>query len=75
MEENLFDFSTILNDLPPVVWRADWNKLASKHGLPYRRSYMQNLDSEDKGPPKIYFKKRVGYPREKLIQWFNSRCF
>lgn len=72
MKELHFDFSKLLGSLPPVIWRSKWNQVAESHGLPYTRSYMQNLDAEDKGPPKIYFKKRVGYPKETLITWLNS---
>lgn len=66
------DWSRLLDQLPDPVWRHRWDALAEKHGLPYRRSYMQNLDSEGKGPEKKYLKKRVAYPLTPLIEWLNS---
>lgn len=58
--------------LPDPVWRARWDDLAEKYGLPFKRSYMQNLDSEGKGPEKTYMRKRVAYPLPGLITWLNS---
>ena len=67
------DFSILSEVLPPIVWRARWDVIAEKCGLPFRRSYLQNLDSEKKGPPKITFGNRVGYERGPLINWLNTR--
>lgn len=44
------DWSPVINELPLIVWRSKWNTLADKYGLPYRRSYLQNLDSQGVGP-------------------------
>jgi len=64
-----------LKDLaPPIIWRAEWDKLASKLGLPYRRVYLQNLDSLGCGPPKVLNGNFIGYPREGLISWLNERA-
>jgi len=66
------DWTPLLERLPDTVWRSRWNELANKYGLPYSRSYLQNLDSEGKGPPKYYLNKRVAYKKTHLIQWLNS---
>jgi|GEM_PF-3284542 len=67
------DFRILIDALPPIVWRARWDSIAEKCGLPFRRTYLQNLDSEQKGPPKIIFGNRVGYEKGPLIEWLNSR--
>ena len=51
--ENRFpntDWTEVIEELPPIVWRSRWDALADKHGLPFRRGYMQNLDSKGIGP-------------------------
>lgn len=73
MSDIKMDFSWLEEVLPEIVWRCRWDKLAARHGLPYRRTYMQNLDSLGDGPPKHYFGKRVAYFRGELIHWLNSR--
>lgn len=47
------DFSEVEERLPPLIWRNRWNDLADRHGLPYRRGYLQNLDSEGIGPSSV----------------------
>ena len=44
------DFSEIEKELPALVWRHRWNQLADRHGLPYRKKYIQNLDAAGEGP-------------------------
>jgi hypothetical protein len=51
--ENRFpetDWSEVVDQLPPIIWRSRWNDLADKHGLPFKKGYMQNLDSDGCGP-------------------------
>jgi hypothetical protein len=75
MKENntsKIDWSRLLDQLPDPVWRHRWDALAEKHGLPFKRSYMQNLDFEHRGPEKKYLKNRVAYPLPSLITWLNS---
>ena len=51
--ENRFpgtDWTEVVNELPPIVWRARWDTLADKHGLPFKRGFIQNLDSQGRGP-------------------------
>jgi hypothetical protein len=67
------NFSDLLDRLPPIIWRSRWDKLAEQVGLPYRRSYLQNLDSENLGPKKTFMKNRVAYRREDVLDWLNSR--
>ncbi len=66
------NWSHLLDQLPDPVWRSRWDTLAEKYGLPFKRSYMQNLDSEGRGPEKKYMKERVAYPRAELVKWLNS---
>ncbi len=70
--ESRIDWGRLEHQLPDLVWRHRWDDLAEKYGLPFKRSYMQNLDSEGKGPQKTYLRKRVAYPRTSLISWLNS---
>jgi len=66
------DWTRLQDQLPDPIWRSRWDDLAEKYGLPFKRSYMQNLDAEGKGPQKMYLRKRVAYPRTNLIEWLNS---
>lgn len=66
------DFGDLKHDLPPVIWRSRWNALADRHGLPYRRSYMEDLDSKGLGPKKAVMNGRVAYRREDVVMWLNS---
>ena len=70
--ESRIDWSRLEHQLPDLVWRHRWDDLAAKYGLPFKRSYLQNLDSEGRGPEKKYLNKRVAYPRTSLISWLNS---
>jgi len=56
--------------LPPVIAR---NKIGFFLGGLLSKGYMQNLDSEGKGPKRIKIGKRCGYVREDLIDWLRSR--
>ena len=44
------DWTETITQLPPVIWRSRWDKLADRVGLPYTRKYIQNLDSLNEGP-------------------------
>jgi hypothetical protein len=44
------DWAPVVEELPHIIWRSRWNDLADKHGLPFRKGYMQNLDSDGCGP-------------------------
>ena len=35
--------------------------------------YMQNLDSDNQGPAKIRFGRKIAYPKVELIQWLKGR--
>ncbi|TVM14162.1 hypothetical protein DPQ33_17775 [Oceanidesulfovibrio indonesiensis] len=62
--------SSLLNSLPPIVARSD----IEKHlGGIISRGYLENLDSEGKGPRRIRVGKRVGYLREDLVEWLEKR--
>lgn len=72
MTTQKIDFASLLDTLPPIIWRSRWNQLADQFGLPFRRSYLQNRDSEHRGPKKALLNGRVAYRREDLIEWLNS---
>ena len=58
-------------DLPPVIARCD----IERHlGGIVSRGYLQNLDSEGRGPTRIRIGKKVGYLREDLISWLMARA-
>jgi hypothetical protein len=67
------DWLYLLSVLPPIVWRSRWDQVADEHGLPFKRGYMQNLDSQGLGPAKVIFGNRVGYTREALVAWLRGR--
>ncbi len=59
--ENQFpdtDWSVVVKRMPEIIWRHRWNDLAEKHGLPYRKGYIQNLDSKGIGPSAFITKKK-----------------
>jgi hypothetical protein len=72
MASRKIDFSSLLNTLPAIIWRSRWNQLADQFGLPYRRSYLQNCDSENRGPRRAILRGRVAYRREDLVEWLNE---
>lgn len=56
--------------LPPVIAR---NRIEEALGGLVARGYMQNLDSEGKGPRRIKIGRRCGYLRDDLVDWLESR--
>jgi hypothetical protein len=44
------DWSPLESELPPIIWRHRWDRLAQNLGLPYSRMYMEQLDSMGEGP-------------------------
>ena len=44
------DWTPLESELPPIVWRYRWNQIADRCGLPYTKMYMEQLDSQGKGP-------------------------
>lgn len=66
------DFAYLLDQAPPIIWRAKWNEWAEKLGLPFRRGTMQNLDSKGIGPQKVIYSGRIGYRREDLVSWLEG---
>jgi len=44
------DWSSVIDEMPLIIWRHRWNDLAEKFGLPYRKGHIQNLDSKGIGP-------------------------
>jgi hypothetical protein len=73
LEENVFDFSMLSEKLPTIIWRSRWDRIAEQVGLPYRRGYMQNLDSEGAGPVKQILNNQIYYKSEDVIRWLNER--
>lgn len=70
------DFSALLKSLPPIVAR---NQIERYLGGLISRGYLENLDSEGKGPRRIKVRVtgsrgRVGYLREDLVRWLSERA-
>lgn len=60
--------------LPPVILRENWNHLNASCGLPYRASYVANLNSRGEGPtPHRMGGRKVGYVRAEVIEWLAER--
>ena len=66
------DFSELKDVLPEIIWRHRWNRLAEKIGLPFKAGTLANLDSENRGPNRVYFGRKVGYRRDDLIEWLQT---
>jgi hypothetical protein len=64
------DLTELRRNLPPVVARK---KLDQYLGGIISKEYMANLDSQGEGPPRIKFGKNVGYLRDPLVDWLQSR--
>lgn len=63
--ENRFpdtDWSTVIDDMPKIIWRHRWNDLSEKYGLPYRKGHIQNLDSKGTGPSSFVAKVTANLP-------------
>jgi hypothetical protein len=67
------DFTVLRDVLPPLIWRSRWNELADRYGLPYRRSYIEDLNAKDLGPKMAVLHGRVCFTRDDLIQWLSDR--
>ena len=64
------DLTELRRTLPPVIARK---KLDQYLGGIISKAYMANLDSLGEGPPRIKFGKNVGYLRDPLVDWLQSR--
>ncbi len=67
------DWSFLLTKAPPLLWRHKWSEYVFSLGLPHSRGTMANLDSSGEGPERVIFRGRIGYRREALVKWLNSR--
>jgi len=70
-EKELFDFSELEQELPPIVFRnwARWRDF-----IPYAPRTLANEDSRGTGPKeRILCGRVVGYPRKGLIEWLKER--
>lgn len=47
------DWTEVIEQLPPIIWRSRWDRYADRLGLPYTRKYIQNLDSRGQGPTSV----------------------
>ena len=66
----IVDLSELRRTLPPVVARK---KLDYYLGGLISKGYMANLDCTNSGAPKIKIGKSVGYLRDPLVDWLESR--
>lgn len=64
------NFESLRKALPPMIARHDIERYL---GGVISRGYLQNLDSEGKGPKKCRIGKKVGYMRDDLISWLEAR--
>ena len=64
------DLSILRTTLPPIIARSE---IETYLGGIISKGYMQNLDSEGKGPKRIKIGKRCGYLREDLVDWLKLR--
>ncbi len=64
------DLSELRRTLPPVVARK---KIDYYLGGIISKSYLANLDCYNEGPPKVKIGKNVGYLRDPLVDWLESR--
>lgn len=64
------DLTELRRTLPPLVARK---KLDQYLGGIISKAYMANLDSRGEGPPQVRFGKNVGYLRDPLVDWLQSR--
>lgn len=60
----------LLETLPPAFGRTAIEALMPG-GI--SRGYLQNLDSDEKGPEKIYVGRKVLYIRESFVLWLWKR--
>jgi len=69
-KKHIPDLSCLMANLPPIVAR---NKI--EHYLPglFSRRYMQNLDSQGRGPKKFKIGAKVVYQREDLLAWLIGK--
>jgi hypothetical protein len=64
-------WAEILKDAPEVIARV---KVPGLLGGLIAKGTLQNLDSEGRGPRRIFLGKRVGYAKQDLIAWLNERA-
>ncbi len=58
------------HELPAVVARSEIKK---RLGGMVSVGHMANLDSAGLGPPRVRLGRRVGYPRDALLDWLRER--
>ncbi|HDQ39917.1 MAG TPA: hypothetical protein ENN39_02650 [Desulfonatronum sp.] len=44
------DWTPVVEQLPPRIWRARWDDLATRHGLPFAARTLANQDCLGIGP-------------------------
>jgi hypothetical protein len=64
------DFSTLSNELPAIITRADVGRLLGRTITP---GYLKNLDSEGKGPRRLRIGRKIAYLREDFLSWLAGR--
>ena len=64
------DLSELRRTLPPIVARK---KIEHYLGGILSAGYLSNLDSDKKGPPRVKIGRNVGYLRDPLVDWLQSR--
>jgi len=60
-------------ELPTLILRERWNHLNATVGLPYRASYLANLNSRGEGPTPYKTGRKVYYHRSEVLAWLSER--
>ena len=47
------DWSEVVSNLPPIIWRSRWNLLANQLGLPYTQRSIELMDHKGLGPASV----------------------
>jgi hypothetical protein len=63
-------FEGLLKTLPAIIART---RIEHYLGGIISRGYLQNLDSEGRGPEKIRCGRKICYTREALVEWLMNR--
>jgi len=65
----------LAEQLPPILWRSDFNDLAKTFGLPFGKRSMEARDAAGTGPKVFKFNQRLGYHIDDYLDWLASIGF
>ena len=64
------DLTELRQTLPPIVARK---KIDQYLGGIISKNYLANLDSDGLGPNRVRVGRNIGYLRDELVDWLESR--